>query len=164
MNLSNASRRPFPKPVAAILAVATAIVSCTSTSDDVPTVRIAFFQDLSVPEHVDLVSPSFLALEMVLERRTAEHPTTVEIVQLDTGADESEAIGMANEVAADPSYVAAVAAPFWHEPPEVARILAEAGVPTLSLSPVSASPWLSAQGERPPGDPIRLWRRFVPDQ
>jgi branched-chain amino acid transport system substrate-binding protein len=159
------SRRPSPTPLAAVLAVAAALGSCTTTAPDgAPTVRIAFFQDLSVPEHVDLVSPSFLALEMVVERRTAEHATTVEIVQLDTGGDEGEAVGMADEVAADPSFVAAIAAPFWREPPEAARILAEAGVPTLSLSPVSASPWLLAPGERPPGDPLGLWRRFVPDQ
>ena len=32
-------------------------------ADEAPVVRIAFFQDLSVPDHVDLVSPSFLAFD-----------------------------------------------------------------------------------------------------
>lgn len=156
--------RPSRTLTVVVALALTALGACTTNSDEAPLVRIAFFQDLSVPEPVDLVSPSFLALEMVLERRTAEHPATVEIVQLDTGGDEGEALEMATEVVGDPSYVAAVAAPFWHEPPEVARILAEAGVPTLSLSPVSASPWLLAPDRRPPGDPLQLWRRFVPDQ
>ncbi|MEX0651439.1 MAG: hypothetical protein WD186_05370, partial [Actinomycetota bacterium] len=46
--------------------------------------------------------------------------------------------------------------------PEVARILEEAGLSTMSLSPESASPWLEASA--PPGDPAELWRRFVPDR
>ncbi|MGZ8629679.1 MAG: ABC transporter substrate-binding protein [Actinomycetota bacterium] len=157
------SSRSSP-PLVAAVALATALGSCTIVgSDDASSVRIAFFQDLSVPEHVDLVSPSFLALEMVLERRTEGLPP-VEIMQFDTGGDEGAAVEMATEVAADPSYVVAVAAPFWQEPPEVARILAEAGVPTLSLSPVSPSPWLREPSDRPSGDPLELWRRLVPDQ
>lgn len=158
------SCRPLLQLVAAV-ALATALGACTIAGPDDPsTPRIAFFQDLSVPEHVDLVSPSFLALETVIERRAQGRPSPVEIVQFDTGGDESAATEMASEVAADPSYVAAVAAPFWEEPPEVARILADAGVPTVSLSPVSPSPWLREPSDRPPGEPLELWRRFVPDQ
>jgi branched-chain amino acid transport system substrate-binding protein len=157
-------RRPLPQ-LAAAAVLATALGACTIAGpDDPPTPRIAFFQDLSVPEHVDLVSPSFLALETVIVRRAQGQPSPVEIVQFDTGGDEAAATEMAGEVAADPSYVAAVAAPFWEEPPEVARILADAGVPTVSLSPVSPSPWLREPSDRPPGEPLELWRRLVPDQ
>ena len=101
------------------------------------------------PSHVDLVSPSFLAFDLalhdVLEERGVDRE--VEVVQMDTGGDPEEAVAFANDVAADPSYVAAVAAPFWSEPPEVASILADAGVPTLSLSP--QSPAVRANRGRP---------------
>ena len=73
---------------------------------------------------------------------------------MDTEGDAERALEFAEEVVADPSYVAAVVAPFWSEPPEVASALAGAGVPTFSLSPQSPSPEVGTQG---------LWRRFVPD-
>ena len=84
-------------------------------------------------------------------------------MQLDTGGDEATAQDLADDVAADPSFVMAVVAPFWREPAGVARILAEAGVPTISLSPASPSPWTLPPNDRPPGDPGELWRRLVPD-
>ena len=147
-----------------LLAVAiTVLVACTPAprDDDPLAVKIAFFQDLSVPESLDLVSPSFLAFDTLVHREVVGgEGIDAEVVQLDTGGDAATAAAMAREVAADPSFVLAVIAPFWQEPPEVARILAEAAVPTMSLSPESASPWLSAPS--PPGDPAELWRRFVP--
>ncbi|MGZ8601346.1 MAG: ABC transporter substrate-binding protein [Actinomycetota bacterium] len=154
----------IPSPIAGLLAVVvTALVACSgSDADGTPNVRVAFFQDLSVPDHVDLVSPSFLAFDMAVQRRLVERGATAEVVQFDTRGDAGTAIEMAEEVAADGSFVLAVAAPFWHEPAEVGRILAEAGVPTMSLSPVSGSPWLEPSS--PPGDPAALWRRLVPDR
>lgn len=150
--------------IATFVAVAvTALAACSPTgAGEEPVVRIAFFQDLSVPEHVDLVSPSFLAFDLVVQRRVSRSGIEVEVVQLDTGGDPATAIEMAREVAADDRYTLAVAAPFWEEPAEVARILAEAGIPTMSLSQVSSSPWLGSR--RPDGDPAELWRRFVPDR
>lgn len=155
---------PIARLPAALFAVVFAVLAACSPvrRAEEPVVRIAFFQDLSVPDHVDLVSPSFLALEMVVDRRSTERGIEAEVVQLDTGGEPAAAIEMAREVASDPSYVLAVAAPFWHEPSEVAQILAEAGVPTVSLSPVSGSPW--ATPAPPPGDAAALWRRFVPDR
>jgi len=146
-----------------IALVLTVLASCSSTQA-VPDreIKVAFFEDLSVPEHVDLVSPSFLAFEMVVRRRLDDSDIAVEVVQLDTGGDAGAAVAMALEVAADPRFVLAVAAPFWREPAEVARVLASAGVPTISLSPDSSSPW--RQDAAPPGDPLELWRRLVPDR
>ena len=147
-----------------LLAVAcTVLAACTPTgADEAQVVRIAFFQDLSVPDHVDLVSPSFLAFDLALQRRLAGLGVDAEVVQLDTAGDAAVALDMAREVASDPSYALAVVAPFWHEPGDVARVLADAGVPTISLSPVSASPWRAPAP--PPGEPLELWRRFVPDR
>src|SRR5207249_11403834 len=56
-----------------------------------------------------------------------------------------------NTVAADPTVVAMVAAPFWLEPPQVADVFAKAPIPTLSLSALS-----------PPGT-AGSWFRLVPD-
>ena len=147
-----------------LLAVAcTVFAACTPTgAGEAPVVRVAFFQDLSVPDHVDLVSPSFLAFDLALQRRLAGLGVEAEVVQLDTGGDAALALDMARDVAADPSYALAIVAPFWHEPADVAQVLADAGVPTISLSPVSASPWLASAP--PPGEALELWRRFVPDR
>jgi ABC-type branched-subunit amino acid transport system substrate-binding protein len=153
----------FRTTIACALAVAlTAVAGCTTPADGEATVRIAFLQDLSVPDHVDLVSPSFLAFDMMVQRRLEDRGVVGEVVQFDTAGDAPTAIEIAEQVAADPSFVLAVAAPFWHEPAEVARILAEAGVPTISLSPVSGSPW--SESSPPPGSAAELWRRFVPDR
>jgi branched-chain amino acid transport system substrate-binding protein len=147
----------------ALVVAALALTACVGPRSEAdPVVKIAFFQDLSVPDHVDLVSPSFLALDTVLQRRLSDRPVVVEVVQFDTEGDAPRAIEMAATVAGDPTFVLAVVAPFWHEPAQVGAILAEAGVPTLSLSPVSASPWSAA--DPPTGSPERLWRRFVPDR
>ncbi|HEY6567020.1 MAG TPA: ABC transporter substrate-binding protein [Actinomycetota bacterium] len=121
--------------------------------------RIGFLQDLTVPSHVDLVSPSFLAFDLAVHDaiEAGGSELDVEVVQMDTEGDPERAVSFAREIVADPSYVAAVAAPFWSEPPEVAAILEDAGVPTLSLSPQSPS---SATGTQAASG---LWRRFVPD-
>jgi branched-chain amino acid transport system substrate-binding protein len=65
--------------------------------------------------------------------------------------------------------VAAVVAPFWSEPPEVASALAAAGIPTFSLSAESPSPWATISAApgtsaQLTGSPEELWRRFVPGQ
>ena len=154
------SRAPLVLVLFAVLS--TVVPACSPSDTGDPDVKIAFFQDLSVPDHVDLVSPSFLAFDMVVQRRLEGQGVTAEVVQFDTRGDAGTAIEMAEEVAADQSFVLAVAAPFWHEPAEVGHILAEAGVPTISLSPVSASPWVAPTA--PVGEPGALWRRLVPDR
>ncbi len=158
-----ARRRRQTVYTCALLVAMLAGCSPTASDDSTPRVKIAFFQDLSVPQSLDLVSPSFLAFETAMQRALVDtEGIEIEVVQLDTGGDDATAIEMAREVTADPAFTLAVIAPFWSEPPEVARLLAEAGVPTLSLSPESASPWSTASP--PPGDPAELWRRFVPDR
>jgi len=113
--------------------------------------RIAFFQDLSVEDPLDLVSPSFLALEAGLEQaseRGVDGVPTLE--QFDTGGDPGTALEMADAVAADGRYVAVVGAPFWTMPDDVARVFADAGLPVLSLSDAPR-----------PNVPKLVWRRFV---
>jgi branched-chain amino acid transport system substrate-binding protein len=158
----------MPLAVAVFASFAT---GCSSPGPDVagaPLVRVAFFQDLSIGSHIDLVSPSFLAFDQAIHAGTAGSDLRVEVVQFDTQGDDDQAGAFAHQVVLDPSFVLAVIAPFWEEPLEVADILARGGVPTFSLSPESASPWSTTSpdrmGEAPPGGPERLWRRFVPDR
>jgi branched-chain amino acid transport system substrate-binding protein len=132
-------------------------------------VRIAFFQDLSIGSHVDLVSPSFLAFDRALHDATAGMDLDVQMVQFDTGGDPGTASTFARQVVLDPTFVLAVLAPFWEEPEDVGETLARGGVPTFSLSPQSASIWAESMASRDPGpSPAggseELWRRFVPDQ
>jgi branched-chain amino acid transport system substrate-binding protein len=155
----------------AIIVAASFLPACSTSvavDGERPTARIAFLQDLSVPEHVDLVSPSFLALDLSIHEREAELPVDVEVVQLDTGGSADQAMALADQVVHDASYVAAVVAPFWSEPPEVASVLAAAGIPTFSLSPESPSPWATISAAGTPGQlagsPEELWRRLVPGQ
>ena len=146
--------------------------ACWSSEPDggtTPLVRIAFFQDLSIGSHVDLVSPSFLAFDRAVHDGTAGMDLDVQVVQFDTGGDPGAASTFARQVVLDPTFVLAVLAPFWEEPEDVGETLARGGVPTFSLSPESASIWASGPdgglvATEVPGAPEELWRRFVPDQ
>ncbi len=146
----------MPRRSLPILAVAIAIVvsACAGSGAPVPAAegpKVAFFQDLSVEDPLDLVSPSFLALEAGLAegvRRGIEHVPVA--VQFDTGGDPLVALELAQTVAADDSYVAIVVAPFWAMPAETATVFATAGLPVLSLSDGAL-----------PAVPGLRWRRFV---
>lgn len=131
--------------------------SPTSTPSATPSpvpVKVAFFEDLTLPGSAQVVSPSSLALRLALtdaaERGAV--PVLPEVTDLDTEGDPGRAAELAREVAADPAYVAAVAGPFWIEPVGVGDILDAAGIPTLSLS--GLDPSLADQG-------WRGWRRVV---
>ena len=146
--------------------------ACWSSEPDrgaTPLVRIAFFQDLSIGSHVDLVSPSFLAFD-----RSVHDGTSGDGPQRGGGAVRHRRRPWHGEHlrpagGPDPTYVLAVLAPFWEEPEDVGETLASGGVPTFSLSPESPSVWATGPdgglfAPTPPGGPEELWRRFVPDQ
>lgn len=115
----------------------------------VPTqVSVAFVEDLSPEGAVDRVFPALRAAELALE--TAEIPdAVVELVPFDTA--ETSLADAAEEIAADPSFVAAIAAPELAGQAELVERLSEADVPVLSLS---------ARGSVDPSGPGR-WLRFV---
>jgi len=156
----------------AVVALGLVGSACWSSGPDIPPtplVRIAFFQDLSIGSHVDLVSPSFLAFDRAVHDGTAGIDLDVQVVQFDTGGDPGTASSIARQVVLDPTFVLAVLAPFWKEPPEVGETLAKGGVPTFSLSPENASIWASGPdgglvAPEVSGAPEELWRRFVPAQ
>ena len=99
---------------------------------------------------IELVSPAFFGLDIGLSENGAGLPDRVGVEQFDTRGIPSRALVLARQVAADPTYLAVVIAPFWAEPPAVARVFADAGLPVLSLSP--------------DGVPGGTWRGLVPEQ
>ncbi len=143
-----------------IALVATVAAACTNggsdpspTSEPVP-VKIAFLHDMSVLGSSQIVAPALLGLELAIKEAVdrGDLPVIPEVVSLDTEGDPAHAIELAQEVAADPAYVAAVIGPFWSESPAVGDALDAAGVPTLSLS--SLDPTLASYG-------WSMWRRVV---
>ena len=138
--------------LAATTAVATACTggsvldpSPTPTVDPVP-VKVAFFQDGSVESPNTHGQPAFLGLKLALNQAVDAGglPVLPELVGFDTKGDPAVAADLAQQVAEDPGYIAAVASPYWPDTAEVRDALAAAGVPTLSLSggPADAGdPW-----------------------
>ncbi len=138
--------------LAATTAVATACTggsaldpSPTPTVDPVP-VKVAFFQDGSVESPNTHGQPAFLGLKLALSQAVDAGglPVLPELVGFDTKGDPAVAADLAQQVAEDPGYIAAVASPYWPDTAEVRDALAAAGVPTLSLSggPADAGdPW-----------------------
>jgi ABC-type branched-subunit amino acid transport system substrate-binding protein len=148
-------RTPHRSPLALAIALAVAASACTGGAEEPAAsdarLKVAFFQDLSIEDPLDLVSPSFLALEAGLAQAADGGTRGVPIiVQFDTGGDPVAALESAQTVAADDAYVAVVAAPFWTMPEDVAAVFADAGLPVLSLSDASR-----------PAAPGLVWRRFV---
>ncbi|MDP9329635.1 MAG: ABC transporter substrate-binding protein [Actinomycetota bacterium] len=134
--------------IAALTASCTAISSAHAR----PIVKIAFFEDLSVGDPLELVSPSFLAMQAAVDDQETGLPT-IRIDQFDTRGDAGTALTFANEVATDQGYVAVVVAPFWAEPSAVASLFDDAGLPVISLSPTDVA-----------ADPAAIRRRFVPEE
>jgi len=130
----------------AVLAVTTALAAaCTHGGVDDPasgsaaelvTVKIAFFQDGSVESPNIHGQPAFLGLKLALSQAIESEtlPVLPELVGFDTKGDPAVAAELAREVAADPTYVAAVAAPYWLDTSDVSVVLGRAGIPVLSLA------------------------------
>jgi ABC-type branched-subunit amino acid transport system substrate-binding protein len=139
---------------AAVLALATGLSACAGSgggqADAEPRPKVAFFEDLSIEDPLDLVSPSFLALEAGLSGATGRGVEAPAPVQFDTGGDPAAALASARLVAADPAFVAVVVAPFWAMPEQVAAVFAEAGLPVIGLSDAPR-----------PRAPDLVWRRLV---
>jgi ABC-type branched-subunit amino acid transport system substrate-binding protein len=114
-----------------------------------------------VQDAIELVSPAFFGLDIGVTENGPNLPEGVRVDQFDTGGVLNRALVLARQVAADPSYVAVVIAPFWSEPPAVARVFADAGLPVLSLSPVGVSGGATGGAT---GDAARSWRELVPNQ
>jgi branched-chain amino acid transport system substrate-binding protein len=117
------------------------LAACTGSSGDNgssprPTLKVAFFEDGSIEGAQAHVAPAYQGVRLALELASTNQwfPAIIELDLFDDGGDVATAIAQAQQVAADPSYVAAVVGPFFSEPPALSQALAGAGIPTLSLS------------------------------
>jgi len=147
-----------PGRAALHLVLACSLLSCTGPGSvppprTTPTLKVAFFQDLSIDDPLELVSPSFRALQLALAEEGSGGLEALRVEPFDTRGDAAVALRFARQVAADTSYIAVVVAPFWGEPAEVAAVFSRAGLPVLSLSPVDPVPASGA-----------VWRRLVAGQ
>ena len=127
----------------------------TGAPGDLVPVKIAVFEDLSIQDSAQLVRPASFGLQLALTEGAATVPVAVQLVTQDVSGDPVHAAELARLVADDPTYVAAVIAPFWAQTRAVGDILDAAHVPTLSLS--ALAPDIPSYG-------WSSWRRLVPTQ
>jgi branched-chain amino acid transport system substrate-binding protein len=129
----------------------------TTSSPTPPTpaqVKVAFIEDLSSDEAAGRVLPALHAAGLAFANATlgGALPAVVDLIPLDTQGDTSQTADIIDEIATDPTYVAAVIAPYLSDQAGLAAALDAAGVPILSLS--SRRPALGTAG-------LTSWRRIV---
>jgi branched-chain amino acid transport system substrate-binding protein len=116
---------------------ATACASSGSTGNDVT--RIAFVQDLAAPDADEHALPALQAAQLAIAMQSSEG-VRVELTAFDLAEDPSAVA----QIESDPSFVAAIAGPGAD-----GSTMAEAGVPTVSVSTAGPTPDAGA------------WRRSV---
>jgi ABC-type branched-subunit amino acid transport system substrate-binding protein len=109
--------------------------SVAPTSPPAPA-AVAFVQDLSAEGSLDRALPVLQAVQLAFAAASLsdEDPLDVEVVSMDTGGEPATASEVAREIAGDPAFVAAIAAPDLSGQAELVARLSVAGVPTISLS------------------------------
>ena len=143
--------------VAAVAAgLALASVACgvdgPAAADAGPVFRVAVLQYGDVEDPIVLVSPSALAVELVIDQAIARGQLApdsgLSIVET-AGMDPAEVEEAVRSLATDPTIVAAVVTPFV-DAPRAERAFLDAGVPVFSFSGLGGVP----------DSPV--WRRLVP--
>lgn len=127
----------------------------TSPTPSAPAlVKVAFIEDLSSDEAEGRILPSLQAAGLALSNATlgGALPVGVDLVPMDTQGDPSRSTDIVDEISTDPTYVAALIAPYLSDQAGLAEALDEAGVPSLSLS--AGQPALGTAG-------LTAWRRIV---
>lgn len=100
------------------------------------TLKVAYVQDLAPEQALDTTLPPLQAIELAFATAASSGllPTPVEVVAFDTQGDPVATGEVAAEIASDPSFVAAFAAPNLGGLGGLVDVLAAEGVPVLSLS------------------------------
>ena len=136
--------------LAAALCVAALAAACTgngspspgpssptaSPSPLVTQVKVAFLEDLSPEGAASRVAPAFQGAKLAFDTAalTGDLLMQVRIVVLDTGGSAVTAGEAARQIAEDPSYVAAIGAPYLGYQGTLLEALDAAGVPFVTLS------------------------------
>jgi branched-chain amino acid transport system substrate-binding protein len=108
------------------------------------TLKVAYVQDLAPEQALDTTLPPLRAIELAFATAatSGETPSPIEVVAFDTQGDPTATGEVAAEIAADPSFIAAFAAPNLGGLGQLVELLGPEGVPVLSLSsrdPVEAA-------------------------
>jgi len=100
------------------------------------TLKVAYVQDLAPEQALDTTLPPLQAIELAFATAAAseETPSPIEVVAFDTQGDPIAIGELAAEIAADPSFIAAFAAPNLGGLGQLVELLGPDGVPVLSLS------------------------------
>jgi ABC-type branched-subunit amino acid transport system substrate-binding protein len=98
--------------------------------------KVAYVQDLAPEQALDTTLPPLQAIELAFATAASSGrtPAPVEVVAFDTQGDPASIGQIADEIASNPSFIAAVAAPNLHGLGGLVGILGPVGVPLLSLS------------------------------
>jgi branched-chain amino acid transport system substrate-binding protein len=150
--------------VAALLILAACTNSGSDRSAPAPSpedtpiqVKIALIEDLSSDQSTGALA-AFQGAKLAFDDAALAGglPVSVDLVGLDTSGDPAAAQSLAEDAAADPAFVGAIEAPNLSGAVQVAAnaVLSEAGVPTITLSPL---------GALPAGRGWPAWRRAVAD-
>ena len=157
--------------LAAALCVAALTAACTGDGSPTPgpssptvppspvpaQVKVAYLEDLSTEGAALRVAPAFQGAKLAFDTAalSGDLPVQVQLVGLDTEGDAATASEVARQMAEDPSYVAAIGAPYLGDQGALAGVLDPAGVPFVTLS--GLDPGLAANG-------WMTWRRAVATQ
>lgn len=132
--------------------------SPTAPASPVPAeVKVAYLEDLSLEGAEARVAPAFQGAKLAFDTAalSGDLPVQVQLVGLDTQGDTATASEVARQIAEDPSYVAAIGAPYLGSQGALVEVLDAAGVPFVTLS--GLDPGLAASG-------WTTWRRVVATQ
>jgi branched-chain amino acid transport system substrate-binding protein len=107
-----------------------------SASSKFDTLKVAYVQDLAPEQALDTTLPPLQAVELAFATAASAGRTRapVEVVQFDTRDDPATLGEVAEEIAADPRFIAAFAAPNLGGLGGLVEILGPQGVPLFSLS------------------------------
>jgi len=100
------------------------------------TLKVAYVQDLAPERALDTTLPPLQAIELAFATAAASGvmPTPIEVVAFDTQGDPTAIGEVVAEIAADPSFIAAFAAPNLGGVGALVELMSPEGVPVLSLS------------------------------
>jgi branched-chain amino acid transport system substrate-binding protein len=125
---------PGPGPPTAASPAASTAASPSVASTPAPPVVVAFVQDLAPEGANDRILPVRRAVDLAFRMGALEGGPEVELLAFDTQGDSATAGEVADEIAADPSIVAAIVAPDVAGQSGLVGTLAPAGIPVVSLS------------------------------
>jgi branched-chain amino acid transport system substrate-binding protein len=103
-------------------------------------VTAAYFPNTELDEPYQHELPALQGIQLAFAKAVEANtsPAEIEVVEFDTHGDAARALAFAQQVVADPTFVAVVAAPFWQEPADVRSVLEDAGLVTIDLSELGA--------------------------